>query len=208
MNRFRTGVFTLLALCALGGMSVIAQQTATTKTTKPEQATLDAPVKDFKLQDVTHELKEGEKEDVAKIALSDYKDKKPVLLFFMSEKCQVTWRYEKRMGKLEQKYGKDISFLGVRCSANDTCESIKKFAEAKNFDMPILNDANGAMSRYFKIRCTPTFALIDKKGVLRYLGSFDDAPDEPDVTKPFLPNAITAVLAAKPVTTKSNPAFG
>jgi peroxiredoxin len=209
MNRFRTGAIALLALCSLTGISVMAQQKAATKAAQPDKATLDAPVKDFKLQDVTHDLKEGEKADAAQIALSDYKGKKPVILFFMSEKCTVTWRYEKRMGKLESKYGKsDIAFLGVRCSANDTCEGIRKFAEVKNFDMPILNDADGTLSRYFKIRCTPTFALIDKQGVLRYLGSFDDAPDEPDVTKPFLPNAIVAVLNNKSVATKSNPAFG
>lgn len=208
MNRFRTGAFALLALCTMTGMSVVAQERAATKTAKPEKATLDEAVKDFKLRDVTHDLKEGEKEDAATIALSDYKGKEPVVLFFMSEKCSVTWRYEKRMGQLEQKYGKDIRFLGVRCSANDTPETIRKFAEAKNFDMPILDDASGEMARYFKIRCTPTFALIDKKGVLRYQGSFDDAPDEPDVTKRFLPNAIVAVETEKPVAIKSNPAFG
>src|SRR5579871_1988350 len=191
MNRFRTGAIALLAFCSLTGVSVVAQQRAATKAEQPEKATLDAPVKDFKLQDLSHTSKEGEKEDAAQVALSDYKGKKPVLLFFMSEKCQTTWRYEKRMGRLEQQYGKkDVAFFGVRCSANDTTESICKFAEAKNFDMPILNDAKGEMSRYFKIRCTPTFALIDKKGVLRYLGSFDDAPDEPDVTKSFVPKAI------------------
>jgi peroxiredoxin len=209
MNRFRTGAIALLTACSLHGMAVMAQQQAATKAAQPEKATLDAPVRDFKLQDVTHDAKEGDKPDAAKIALSDYKGKKPVLLFFMSEKCQTTWRYEKRMGKLEAKYGaKDVAFLGVRCSANDTCESIRKFAEAKNFDMPILNDADGAMSRYFKIRCTPTFALIDKQGVLRYLGSFDNAPDEPDVTKSFVPAAIVAVLDNKSVATKSNAPFG
>jgi peroxiredoxin len=209
MNRFRTGALALLALCSLTAAGVVAQEKAVTKPAKAELATPDKAVKDFRLQDVTHDLKEGEKPDAAMVALSEFKDKKPVVLFFMSEKCQTTWRYEKRMGKLVEKYGKkDVAFFAVRCSANDTCDSIRKFAEAKNFDMPILNDAKGEMSRYFKIRCTPTFVLIDKKGVLRYEGSFDDAPDEPDVTKSFLPTAIVAVLDDKQVAVKTNPAFG
>ena len=201
-----------MALCALTGISVVAQQSvpfAQARAQKPDKAVVDKPIADFKLTDLMHEKKDGEKPDANQVALSDYKDKKPVVLFFMSEQCSVTWRYEKRVGQLMQKFGKkDAAFLAVRCSANDTPQSICKFAESKNFVMPVLNDEKGQMTAYFGVRNTPSFVVIDKKGVLRYFGSFDNAPDEPDVTQKYLPNALTAVLNDKLVAVKQTKPFG
>ena len=219
MRSLRWGAATL-ALCAVTGLSVFAQQNAPNaqtparKTDKavdkaPDKAGVDKPVADFKLTDLMHEKKDGEAPDANQIALADYKDKKPVVLFFLSEKCSVTWRYEKRVGQLMQRFGKkDAAFLAVRCSANDTPQSICKFAESKNFVMPVLNDEKGAMTAYFGVRNTPSFVVIDKKGVLRYFGSFDNAPDEPDVTQKYLPNALTAVLSDKLVAVKQTKPFG
>jgi peroxiredoxin len=201
------------AVCTLTGIAVVAQQSTPAPSAqtekKPEKAAIDKPVTDFKLRDLNHEKKDDEKPGADQIALADYKDKKPVVLFFMSEKCGTTWRYEKRMGELMQKYGKkDVTFLGVRCSANDTPQDLCKFAESKNFVMPLLNDEQGKMTDYFNVHNTPSFVLIDKKGVLRYFGSFDDAPDEPDVTKHYLPDAVTAVLGDKMVAVKQTRPFG
>ena len=200
-----------VALCALVGTAAIVQQSAPARAArgaKTDTAVIDKPVSEFKLTDLAHEKKAGEKPGADKIALSDYKDKKPVVLFFMSEQCSVTWRYEKRFGQLMQKFGKDVAILGVRCSANDTTKSICKFAESKNFAVPVLNDADGRMTAYFDIHNTPSFVLIDKKGAFRYFGSFDDAADEPDVKQRYLPNAITAVLTDKTVAVKQTRPFG
>ena len=211
MRPVRAGAAAALALCALTGLTVVAQQklsAAPSEEKKAVTAVIDKAVTDFKLTDLTHEKKDGEKPDAATISLSSYKDKKPVVLFFMSEQCSVTWRYEKRFGQLMQKFGKDVAILGVRCSANDTPKSICKFAESKNFAVPVLNDEKGTMTEYFNIHNTPSFVLIDKKGTFRYFGSFDDAPDEPGVTKRYLPDAINAVLADKVVAVKQTRPFG
>ena len=211
MKPVRLGVATALALCGLTGIAVIAQQSTPARAaseTTPGKAVMDKPITDFALTDLMHEKKDGEKPGTDKIALSSFKDKKPVVLFFMSEQCSVTWRYEKRFGQLKQKFGKDVAILGVRCSANDTPKSICKFAESKNFVVPVLNDEAGQMTSYFNVRNTPSFAVVDKKGVLRYYGSFDDAPDETGVTKRYLPDAITSVMSDKVVAVKQTRPFG
>ena len=208
IRRVRLG-FAALALCGLASATVFAQQ-GKPAANEPvvEKAVIDAPIAEFKLADLTHEKKDGEKPGSDRIALSDYKDKKPVVLFFMSEQCSVTWRYEKRFGQLKQKFGKDVAILGVRCSANDTPKSICKFAESKNFVVPVLNDDAGKMTAYFGVHNTPSFVLIDKKGAFRYFGSFDDAPDEAAVKHRFLPDAIDAVLTDKVVAVKQTRPFG
>src|SRR5579862_6381770 len=195
LTGFRATALSALALCLIAGSALLVQEAARSDAAKKAAAAkVGTTVQNFKLRDLTKDLKEGEKEDAALVALDQYRDKKPVLLFFLSEKCDTTWRYEKRVGQLLQKYGqKDVQFLAVRCSANDTPESIRKFAEAKNFDMPLLDDSKGAMTSYFNVHCTPTFALIDTKGVLRYKGSFDDSRDPENVKKPFLTDAVKAV---------------
>lgn len=181
-------------------VGVVAQQ-GTRLAASPAKAVIDASVPNFKLADIMQDKPQT-------IALSDYVGKKPVILFWMSDKCSVTWRYEKRVGKLMQQLGKKVQFLGVRCNSFDTPDDVKKFAEAKNFDMPLLNDSKGELTRYFNARNTPAFAVIDKKGDLRYFGAFDNAPDEADVTHSYLPEAVMAVLANRAVPVKQTKAFG
>lgn len=209
MNRRAMAFCSFLGLCAATSLFVQGAYAGwETKTPDPKLAEIDKPVQDFKLKDVAKDLKPTEKEEAALVALSQFKDKKSVVLFFMSEKCGTTWRYEKRVGELMKQYGKDVAFLGVRCSANDTAESIRKFAEAKNFDMPVLNDENGEMTKFFKVRNTPTFVLVDKKGVMRYKGSFDDNPEPDQVKSRYLADAVGAVTANKDVPVKETRPFG
>lgn len=212
MKSHRLGMFAALVMGAAACFAAVSHAAAPEETKsflKPARAVLDKPVMDFKLRDVMHDLKPDEKETDAEISLASFKGKKNVVLFFMSEKCSVTWRYEKRVGQMLKDYAKkDVVFLGVRSSANDTPESIRKFAEAKNFAMPVLDDVANKMADYYMVQVTPTFVVIDKKGVMRYFGSFDDTPDEPDVKSRFLPDAIQAVLANRVVSTKETEPFG
>jgi thiol-disulfide isomerase/thioredoxin len=214
----RTGLRVLLAL-SLGLAVAIpfstrsgAQQEGQKKV---ERATIDKPIKDFKLRDLMKDLKDGEKEGDALIALSQFhkqkeeKDNKVVVLYFMSEHCGTTRMYDKRVGDLlKETTDKPVKVLGVRCSASDTPDGLRKWVEAKNFDISLLNDAKGAMTTYFKVRRTPTFAVIDQKGVLRYWGSFDDDANEESVTKTFVKDAVMALLEGKEVSVKENQPFG
>ena len=193
-----------VGLCAVGMTAW-----AVTADEIPEKATMDKPVKSFMLKDVMTDLKPGMKPESAMVTLEKYKGKKEVVLFFMSEQCSVTWRYEKRIGKLMSDMSKkDVAFVGVRCSANDTPQSIRKFAETRNFAMPVLNDDKGEVAKFFSIVQTPTFAVIDKTGVLRYRGSFDDNPNEGSAKKLYLRDAVASVLDSKDVAVKMTKPFG
>jgi peroxiredoxin len=209
MTNVRSRLAAILALTIGVGAGVVAQEQKPAAQAPPEKATVDKPVKTFALKDIAKELKEGEKEDAAIVDTAKLKDKKAAVLFFMSEKCSVTWRYEKRIGELMKDLEKkDVAFYAVRCSAADTTEGIKKFAETRNFDMPILNDEKGEMTKFYGVRQTPTFVVVDKKGVLRFKGGFDDSPDESGVKQAYVKNAVTAVLDGKDVAVKEARVFG
>src|SRR5213593_2330699 len=164
MNRGSISRFILAAFSLSLGMAAFAAYA------RPEAAAeLDKPITPFKLKDVTKDLKDGEKEDAALVDLAQYKGKKAVVLFFMSERCGTTWKYEKRVGNMLKDYAKKpVVFLGVRSSLNDTPETIRKYAESKHFDMPVLDDPKSEMAYYFKARNTPAFVVVDKDGAYRY----------------------------------------
>lgn len=167
---------------------------------QPQRAELDKPVQDFKVKDIL---------SGKEVALSDYKGK-PVVISSISYTCGTSWRYEKRMGRMFADYGKQgLVFLNMNSNANNTEEGIKKYVEARNLSsVPLLKDTGNQVADYFNTRVTPTFYVLDKDHVLRYQGSFDNNADETQADKKFVIAALDAVIAGKPVETKSNRPFG
>lgn len=174
-----------------------------------ERGMIGKPVKEFKLRDAT---KDGD----AWINLADFKGKGPVVLVWISEKCDVTWKYEKRTGALREEFGpKGVQFLAVWSSAADTREGIRKYVESKNYGMPVLDDENGELARYFGAVVTPTYAVLDKEGVLRYVGACDDlqcgpgyGADESQVKERYVHSVLTALLEGKEVAVTPRKGFG
>lgn len=172
-----------------------------------DKAQMDKPVRDFALVNVA-----GDKPAVVK--LSDYKNKQPVVLVWMSYNCSVTQAYEERLGKLLQQYGKEAAFVAVHANANETNERIKRYAQDKNFTGPVLDDKrkNPGLTEYFGARATPTVVVIDKKGVLRFKGRIDNNPgdvrQEDPGTKKLVANTLTALRQGKEVVVKTSPTPG
>ena len=191
----------LVLACLLAAAPVAAAQDDT-------KAAIGKPVKDFKLKDVMST------EDKT-YSLSEFKGSKIVVLVWISEKCDITWRYEKRTGDLMKEFGKDTQFFAVASSANDTAASIKKYAESKNYGMPVLDDVKSEMAKYFNATVTPTYMIIDKEGVLRYRGACDDlqagkgySGDESAAKERYVYNALKAILEGKEVPVTEKKGFG
>ena len=134
---------------------------------------------------------------------------KPLVLFFFSEQCGVTFRYKQRLQQLQKEFeGKGFTFVGVRCGKREKPDAPLEIAEAQYLKMPFLDDANGALLNLFHVRQSLTFAVIDKTGKLRYRGGFDDNVEEKRVTKPYLRNALRALADGKAVTLKEGRTLG
>ena len=173
-----------------------------------EKAEIGKPVKDFQLKDVMSP-------DGKTYSLAELKGKKAVVLVWISEKCDITWRYEKRTGELMKEFGKDTQFFALASSANDTADSIKKYAESKNYGMPVLDDVQSAAAAYFGATNTPTYMLIDKEGMLRYRGACDDlqagkgySADESTAKERYVHQALKAILDGKEVPVTEKKGFG
>ena len=163
---------------------------------------LDKPVKDFKLRDL---MKDGE----TWISLSDYKGKKAVVLIFTSYNCDASLDYENRILKLLRDFaGQDVAFLGVRSSADDDAAGMRKYAESKGFGIPFLEDTKNVLAAALDVLVTPTFYVIDKQGVLRYRGAYDESLKESRAQKTYVHDALRAVLAGKEVAVKTTRTIG
>ena len=176
----------------------------------PAKGEIGKPVKDFQAKDVT-------KDDAPVVNLADHKGKNAVVLVWISEKCDITWRYEKRTGALQKEFGeKGVKFFAVWSSAADTAQSIRKYAESKNYAMPVLDDDKGQLARYFGATVTPTYVVIDKEGVFRYRGACDDLQttgagykgDETAAKERYVAQALTCLAEGKEITTKEKKGFG
>lgn len=215
MHRKKTNRVALAAAAAfvagaagLAGVTrVAAQQPASAPAAKPaaapERIQIDKPVKDFAFRDIMADGAAAKKT----VKLSDFKGKKAVVAVFMANRCGTTWTYEQAVGDLLKDYkAKGVEVVAIHSNFQETDTEIKGQFEQRNLDMPILDDKETqAFAEYVGARVTPTFLVIDKKGVLRYQGAFDKFHDEKN---PYVRPALDAVLAGKPVTTKTSRAFG
>jgi peroxiredoxin len=187
-----------------GGAAAPSQEPRPGAANNGEQAEIGKPVRDFRLRDLTEKNKETYH------TLSQYRGKKAVVAVFLSNRCGTTWQYEERMGKLMQDMvGKDVVVLGIHSNVNESQDEIRKYVETRNFAAPVLDDKEkNEFVTYFDARVTPTVLVIDKEGVLRYKGSYDDNADAKMVKTRYAEDALNAVLTGKAVPVTTTRAFG
>ena len=201
MKRFWVAALSLSVLASFAAVSV-----ADSKENLPTKAEMDKPVRNFKAKDLMKDLKENEAAEAALAAILEEPAKKEgakkaTALFFLSYTCPVTWRYEKRVGELMKKYGSDVRFVAVSSHYQEDPKKVRQFAEQRNFDMPVLRDADSKIAVFFGVRQTPTMLVVDKDGKLRYYGAIDDDPGG-NVKKKYVADALDAVMAGKDVPVK------
>ncbi|HAO48910.1 MAG TPA: thioredoxin family protein [Runella sp.] len=165
-------------------------------------------VAEFKLQNV----KGGT------VNLSDYKDKKGVIVVFTCNHCPFAKAYEERIIALDKKYAA-LNFPVVAINSNDasdyedeSMDNMKKRATEKGYTFPYLQDATQAVAKAFGATRTPhVFVLRNEnaKFTVQYIGTIDDNYQDPaGVTKRYVEDAVNNILAGKPVVVTQTKAVG
>lgn len=144
-----------------------------------------------------------------KHSLSDYKDSKAIVIFFVATECPVSNAYNSRMENLYKEYNpKNIAFLGINSNKAETEEMMKEHAEENDLTFTILKDANNVIADEFDASVTPEVYVLDDDYNILYHGRIDNSKNEADVTSKDLENALNEILAGKEVTTNATKAFG
>jgi peroxiredoxin len=189
MNPMKLALLSLLAL-ALPALSQ--------GLTRYPAVALDAPVPDVALR----EMRTGKT-----IKLSDYKGKILVGVF-MAGFCANTWKHDRRIEKTAAEYkAKGVEFIVIHAPLHEVDQDLIDKAKERSLDLPLLDDKPGhELVQKIDATCTPTFFVLDKSGVLRYRGGFDNNRDPQPV--PYLRPVLDAMLAGKSLPFKQTNSYG
>ena len=138
--------------------------------------------------------------------IASFKGKKIVVGIFMQKNCGTTWKYYGKMGEIIKSYkAKGVEVIGIHSGSSETDDMMVSDLQAKNLNIPLLDDKKGQpFKELVGANCSPTFIVIDKESKLRYIGSYDKFGSVPN----YVPDALDAIIAGKPVKTAQTRAFG
>lgn len=148
-------------------------------------------------------------------ALEDFDSRaKPVLVvMFTCNHCPYVQAYEDRLVACQRDYAaRGVAMVAInpndeRKYPDDSFPEMVKRAKAKGYTFPYLRDATQAVATAYGAARTPEMFVFDASRCLRYHGAIDDNWEHPTkVTRPFLREALDAVLAGRaPSTTEVYP---
>jgi peroxiredoxin len=154
--------------------------------------------------------------DGKSVSLSDYNDKKGVILVFTCNPCPFAKAYEQRIIKLHDTYADKgfpvvaINPNDVDLSPDDSMEKMKVRADEKNYPFVYLKDETQEVYKSYGATKTPHIYLLQNKGgkfKVAYVGAIDNnAMEEASVSKWYVVDAIAALNSGskpKPSTTKA-----
>lgn len=126
------------------------------------------------------------------------------VLYFGSINCPVSVDYETRLAELAALYaGNDeVRFVGVNSLVPARDLSLREIAvqnRVAGLTCPQLVDAGRGVADLYGATVTPTFFVIDRQGLIRYRGAFDDNRSLAQVRTHYVADAIRSLLNGRPV---------
>jgi len=119
------------------------------------------------------------------------------VLVFWSAGCPCVRRYQERVDGLLDAWPPDrVRVIGVSSNAGEPFEGTLAAARARGVRLPLYRDEGGRVADAVGARSTPTVAVLDRAGAVRFLGWVDNEhrPGEAG-REAWLERAIASLLA-------------
>ncbi|CCH54387.1 alkyl hydroperoxide reductase/thiol specific antioxidant/Mal allergen [Fibrisoma limi BUZ 3] len=165
-------------------------------------------VADFKLKNV----------DGKAVSLADRKDVKGYIIAFTCNTCPVAKAYESRIIALNEQFApKGYPVVAIQSndeqrSPGDSYGAMQQRARGKSYGFPYLHDETQAVAKAFGATNTPHMFVLKKEGdayKVAYIGAIDNNQrDAAAADKKYVEQAVTELLAGKPVTMPTARAIG
>jgi len=163
------------------------------------------PSEDIKMLDVSGK----------KISLGDAKGENGLLVIFSCNTCPWVIKWEDRYVELTKTYKpKGIGVIAINSNettfqSSDSMEKMKEHAKDNNYNFYYAMDEGSRLAREFGASKTPHVYLFDKNDELVYRGAIDDNANKArKVKKPYVANAIDAMLNGNDIKYASTKALG
>jgi len=130
---------------------------------------------------------------------------KAIVFLFVSIECPISNRYAPEVRRVYEKFAaRGVVFWLVYPNPAESGTRIQDHVRAFAFPGRVLRDPQHALVRLARVTLTPEAAIFDRGGRIVYRGRIDDryvhfGLDRPAATKHDLEDALSAVLAGKPV---------
>ncbi len=148
-------------------------------------------------------------------SLSDYADKKAVVVIVSCNHCPTVIQSEDRMVAIQKDYaGKGVQLIAINSNETDghptdSFDHMVERAKQKGFNFPYLRDETQETAKALGAVRTPEVFLFGPDRTLMYHGRIDDSPDDAEkVKRQDLRLALDEVLAGKPVSVPDTPPVG
>ncbi len=115
--------------------------------------------------------------------LAQYVGKTPVLLEFWATWCSSCQQLEPQIKALHQKYGRQIKFVGVAVSVNQSPALVKRYVERHGMPGDQLYDRKGNATGAYDVPATSYIVILDRTGKVVYTGLGGDQKLEPAIRK-------------------------
>jgi peroxiredoxin len=184
--------FLLFALLVTAAASQAQNKPAEYKGLKPGDY-----VEDFNLKNV----------DGRMVSMNMFSNMKGFIVIFTCNHCPYSVAYEDRINELNKKYLSQ-GYMVIAVNPNDpevqpadSYEAMQVRAKEKSYSFPYLFDEGQKVLATYGAQRTPHAYVLsrDKKGYkVEYVGAIDDNhEDAKAVTKPYIENAVDALLKGK-----------
>jgi len=153
----------------------------------------------------------------SKLSINNYKNAKGFIIVFTCNHCPFAKLYTKRFNELNKKYkplGVPILAINPMDSLvyeDENARGMKVWAASQHFNFPYLQDGSQTVARSFYALHTPQAFVIWKennKWIVRYSGAIDNNGQHPEIAKPYVANAVEALLNHKAPAEPENLSFG
>lgn len=152
----------------------------------------------------------------ATVSLSDFADRKAVLVMFICNHCPYVQHVREGLAALGHDYeGTELGIIAISSNdvdayPDDSPEAMKREAEQFGYVFPYLFDETQEVAAAYTAMCTPDFFLFGADQRLTYRGRIDGSrPNSGNpVTGEDLRAAISATLSGEPVSETQYPSMG
>ena len=103
-------------------------------------------------------------------ALSQWIGKTPIVMEFWATWCPNCKQLEPHLTAMHQKYGKQVQFVTVAVSINQTPARVKQYVAKYKTPGAVLFDRKGEASGAYDVAATSFIVIIDRAGKVVYTG--------------------------------------
>ncbi len=140
--------------------------------------------------------------DGQKHGLAELKAAKLVVVLFIRNNCPIAQAYEDRIRNFVEKFssqGVAVVAINVSAEQGEGLEQMQARAKDRKYSFPYLRDESQKIGQAYGATNTPHVFVLDSQRRIAYMGAIDDNNKPKLVEEHFLVEAVTALLAGKPV---------